>query len=76
VSKFNIRQDLASRQADDRLEIISISGPSAQWVMKNLSEKNYSAITERFGITVNPVAAENLVAKYAPMILSKPNWKF
>lgn len=69
MANFSVKDDLQFRAANQRLEILAISGPTAQWVMERLRDKKFAEIEARYSFTVSPAAAERIVAKYAASII-------
>lgn len=69
MARFNIKEDLQDRKADQALEILAISGPTATKVMQSLIDNDYSFVENKFGLKICPAAASRIIAKYSRNIL-------
>lgn len=69
MSRFNIKEDLEFRSDDQKLEILAISGPSAERVMRALTAQRYAEVEATFSIRVNPAVARRIVQRFSERIL-------
>jgi Mn-dependent DtxR family transcriptional regulator len=68
--KFNIKQDLKNRRVAQQAEILCISGPYAERLMKLLADEDLEKFKKVTGLTLTPATAAAIVNKYGYLILT------